>query len=116
MLNATFPNTGFGQKCNLTRPTAWAYDNTVRPAQITQKARDSAAADHDIAYWLATAYVLLGRRDDALHWLETAVKLGNENYPWFTTDKCWTSLHDDPRFLAVIDRIKTEHQNEDKVA
>ena len=34
--------------------------------------RDAAEADHDIAYWLATAHAMLGDRDDALRWLERA--------------------------------------------
>jgi len=74
--------------------------------QLTEKARGAAAADHDVAYWLATAYLLQGRLDEAFHWLETAIDLGNENYPWFESDPNWAEGRNDPRFVALMDRIK----------
>ena len=67
-----------------------------------------AADDHDIAYWLATAYLLQGRQVEAFRWLETAIDLGNENYPWFESDLNWSGFNDDPRFLALMQRIKSE--------
>jgi serine/threonine protein kinase/tetratricopeptide (TPR) repeat protein len=69
--------------------------------QLTEKVKEIAAADHDIAYWLASAYVLEGKKEEALRWLKIAIKLGNENYPWFRTDPNWTSLHDDPQFKRL---------------
>jgi serine/threonine-protein kinase len=69
--------------------------------QLTEKVKEIAAADHDIAYWLASAYVLQGKKEEALKWLKIAIKLGNENYPWFRTDPNWTSLHDDPQFKRL---------------
>ncbi|HWW75661.1 MAG TPA: tetratricopeptide repeat protein, partial [Pyrinomonadaceae bacterium] len=57
--------------------------------QLTERVRDAADADHDIAYWLATAHAMLGDRDDALNWLERAVELGNENKTWFESDPNW---------------------------
>jgi serine/threonine-protein kinase len=72
---------------------------------LTEKVREAAAADHDVAYWLATAYLLQGRQDEAFQWLETAIKLGNENYPWFERDRNWASVRTDPRFTALMDRL-----------
>ena len=66
-------------------------------AQLTAKVKEVAAADHDIAYWLGSAYALLGEEAEALRWLEAAINLGNENYLWFESDPNWTSLHDDHR-------------------
>ncbi len=75
--------------------------------QLTKKVRQVAEGDHDIANWLASAYLLQGKQVEALKWLETAIDLGNENYPWFETDPNWATLRDDPRFLALMERIKS---------
>ncbi len=74
--------------------------------QLTQPVREAAAADHDISYWLASAYLLQGKQALALEWLAKAISLGNENYRWFEADPNWTDLHDDPRFMALIEQIK----------
>ncbi len=75
--------------------------------QLTKKVKGAAAADHDVAYWLATAYLLQGRQVEAFRWLETAIDLGNENYPWFESDPNWTEVREDPRFVALMQRIKS---------
>lgn len=75
--------------------------------QLTKKVKGAAAADHDVAYWLATAYLLQGRHAEAFRWLETAIDLGNENYPWFESDPNWAEVREDPRFVALMLRIKS---------
>ena len=80
--------------------------HTKANEQLTQKVRLVAEADYDISYWLASAYLLQGRQVEALKWLETAIHLGNENYRWFETDPNWTDMHEDPRFLELMNRIK----------
>jgi len=74
--------------------------------QLTDKVKEVAAADHDIAYWLASAYVLQGKQVEALKWLNIAVQRGNENYRWFQSDPNWSALHNDPRFMELIAEIK----------
>jgi tetratricopeptide (TPR) repeat protein len=75
--------------------------------QLTHKVRQVAEADYDISYWLASAYLLQGRQVEALRWLETAIGLGNENVPWFESDPNWTDMHQDPRFIELMNRIKS---------
>ena len=75
--------------------------------QLTKKAREAGATDHDIAYWLASAYLMQGRQAEAFRWLQTAVDLGNENYRWFETDPNWADVREDPRFIEVIQGIKS---------
>lgn len=75
-------------------------------AQITERALQMARADHDMAYWTASAYSMLGDKDLAFEWLERAIKLGNENTGWFERDSNLDSLRDDPRFDALMQRIK----------
>jgi len=77
--------------------------------QITDKVKAVAAADHDIAYWLASAYVLQGKQVQALKWLQIAIDRGNENYPWFEADPNWSDLHSDPRFTELMDQIKARN-------
>ncbi len=78
--------------------------------QLTERVKVAAAADHDISYWLASAYLLQGRQVLALEWLERAINLGNENYLWFESDPNWSDLHNDPRFQKLMQRIKTSLQ------
>ena len=74
--------------------------------QLTDRVKVAATADHDIAYWLASAYLLQGRQVLALTWLQKAIELGNENYLWFESDPNWADLHDDPRFKALMQKVR----------
>jgi tetratricopeptide (TPR) repeat protein len=84
--------------------------HTKANEQLTPKVRQVAEADYDISYWLASAYLLQGRQVEALRWLETAISLGNENYQWFESDPNWTDLHEDPRFVELMNRIKNKRE------
>ena len=66
-------------------------------AQFTDRVKQVAGAEHDVPYWLASAYAMEGERDEAFRWLKTAIRLGNENLPLFRSDPAWKPLHDDPR-------------------
>ncbi|MDT5270405.1 MAG: eukaryotic-like serine/threonine-protein kinase [Acidobacteriota bacterium] len=81
-------------------------DAEAARAQLTERVREAADADHDIAYWLGTAHAMLGERDEALHWLDRAIDLGNENRTWFESDPNWEALREDPRFVALMRRIE----------
>jgi serine/threonine-protein kinase len=84
--------------------------HTKANEQLTPKVRQAAEADYDISYWLASAYLLQGRQVEALRWLETAIRLGNENYPWFESDSNWADMHEDPRFIEAMNGIKTQRE------
>lgn len=73
--------------------------------QLTEEALALSKADHDMAYWVASSYALLGETDKAFKWLERAIKLGNENLPLFRNDKTLESLRDDPRFEELVGKI-----------
>ncbi len=75
-------------------------------AQMTESARGLAKADHDMSYWMASACTQIGKIDDAFYWLERSIKLGNENKPWFETDKLIEPLRQDPRFAQILGRIE----------
>ena len=58
-----------------------------------------------MAYWVGAAYARLGEKDLAFKWLERAVKLGNENKPWYQADASLDSLRDDPRFAELLEKM-----------
>ena len=76
-------------------------------AQLTDEVKATANTDHDVAYWLASAYALEGERAEALQWLRRAIELGNENKPWFQRDKNWDSLRDDAEYQRIVGGIVT---------
>ncbi|HEY0347271.1 MAG TPA: protein kinase [Pyrinomonadaceae bacterium] len=86
--------------------SALGFNEEAR-AQLTDEVKKTADTDHDVAYWLASAYAMEGERDEALKWLRRAIELGNENRPWFETDKNWDSLREDPEHQRIIGSIST---------
>lgn len=79
-------------------------------AQLNERVKVAAALDHDIAYWLGSAYLLQGRQVLALEWLRKAIDLGNENYLWFESDPNWADLHPDPRFKKLMEQVRSSLQ------
>jgi serine/threonine-protein kinase len=75
-------------------------------AQLTDAARGLAKADHDMAYWMTSANAQLGDVDEAFYWMERAIKLGNENRPWYENDKMLAPLRQDPRFNQLLSKIE----------
>jgi hypothetical protein len=61
--------------------------NATKPERNDRAARGLAKADHDMAYWMTSANAQLGEIDEAFYWMERAIKLGNENRPWYEKDK-----------------------------
>ena len=59
-----------------------------------------------MAYWMCSASSQLGEIDQAFYWLERAIKLGNENKPWFETDKMLAPLRQDARFEELMSKIE----------
>jgi tetratricopeptide (TPR) repeat protein len=84
--------------------SALGFNEEAR-AQLTEEVRNTANTDHDVAYWLASAYAMEGEREEAFKWLRRAIQLGNENRPWFARDKNWDSLRHDPEYRAILDSI-----------
>jgi serine/threonine-protein kinase len=79
-------------------------------AQLSERVLEIADADHDIAYWTASAFALEGERDLAFKWLERAIDLGNENRTWFESDSNWDELRSDARFQELMQKISASKQ------
>ncbi len=73
--------------------------------QLSEDALALSKADHDMAYWVAAAYARLGETDLAFKWFERAVRLGNENKPWYENDPSLDTLRDDPRYQQLLDKM-----------
>src|SRR5256714_408873 len=79
-------------------------------AELNDGALACADANHDVTYWLATAYALLGEREEAFRWLYRAIALGNENRHWFESDPNWEALREDARFAELMRRIENSQE------
>jgi serine/threonine-protein kinase len=75
-------------------------------ALVTDRVLEVARADHDIALWLAEFYAMEGMAEDALEWVRTAVRIGNENYPLFARSSKLDGLRPDPRFAAMMEDLR----------
>ena len=65
----------------------------------------TAYADNDVAYWVASAYALLGEKDAAFEWLEHSINLGMEDSKWLENDKTLDSLRGDKRYAKLLEHI-----------
>ncbi len=90
--------------------SALGFNEEAR-AQLTNEVIETANTDHDVSYWLASAYAMEGERDQALKWLRRAIELGNQNRAWFEKDKNWDSLRDDPEYQQIIQSIKSTSES-----
>jgi serine/threonine-protein kinase len=75
---------------------------------------DSLAAGAERGEWtqefLVLAYVALGDRDAALHWLARAIDARVYLMVFLAVDPIWDDWRADPRFAAQLDRIRSEAQ------
>ena len=85
-------------------------EHAAARAQLTDRVKEVALLDHDVPYWLASAYAMEGEDEEALNWLERAISLGNENLPWFKIDPAWQSLRQHPRFIGLMQELEAHRQ------
>jgi len=75
-------------------------------ALVTDRVLEIARADHDIAFWLGEFYAMEGMAEEALEWVRTAVRIGNENYPLLARSAKLDSLRPDPRFAELLEELR----------
>ena len=73
---------------------------------ITDHLKQIAAADHDLALWLASLYAMENMRDEAVEWVKKAIQLGNENYPLFADNPRLDNLRCDLRFIDLLNDLR----------
>lgn len=65
------------------------------------------APNYGHAYYnLACAYACLGKTEDAMQALETAVAVGYDDVDWMLKDGDLRSLHKNPRFIALVNNLQ----------
>jgi serine/threonine-protein kinase len=94
---------------------AWCHsaqgEHEKARALITDRVKEIAAADPDIALWLASFYGMEGMVEEGVEWVRTAIRLGNENYPLFAHSSKLDGLRGDPRFTATMEDLKQRFES-----
>ncbi|HSR49929.1 MAG TPA: protein kinase [Acidobacteriota bacterium] len=98
----------------LAYPTlAIAYLSAGNPDQahglISEEILSSGRQDGDMAYRLATFFAVAAQPSEALDWLRKAIYLGNESYPWLSTNPLWTPLHNHPDLKKTLQTLRKTH-------
>jgi serine/threonine-protein kinase len=76
-------------------------------ALITERVRETARADHEVAFWLGCFCVGQGQRDEAMEWLRRSVFLGNEDYVLFRDSLILAPIRDYPPFVEFVSDLRT---------
>jgi adenylate cyclase len=71
-----------------------------------KRAQVLAPEDSGVLFNGACLYAKSGLKDDALDLLEKAMKRGSGNKAWILQDPDYDSLRDDPRFIALMEKIE----------
>ena len=77
-----------------------------RARALGDRAMAARPDDFSTAYNVACAHALLGERDRALELLDRAVRHGRGNLGWIEHDTDFASLRGDPRFEAIVGRLR----------
>ncbi|KFE69572.1 TPR end-of-group domain-containing protein [Hyalangium minutum] len=74
---------------------------------LYQQAWDAGDKRENVAYSAACASALIGRKSEAMTWLERSVELGFRDVAWMKQDTDLSSIHGEPAFAALLARIPT---------
>jgi TolB-like protein/DNA-binding winged helix-turn-helix (wHTH) protein/tetratricopeptide (TPR) repeat protein len=66
---------------------------------------------HHTAYHIACAYALMNKPEQAVKWLEAAAETGFPCYPLFEGDGNLSNLRQDPRFIALMAKLKPQWEH-----
>jgi hypothetical protein len=80
---------------------------TIRPDWV-----EAARFDETFSWHVAAGYSLIGKKNEALDWLENSVNKGVINYPFFSEYCHWfENIRDDERFQKLMERVKHKWEN-----
>ena len=77
-----------------------------RGLEWIERARRMDPHDGPTLYHVACAYAVVGRPAEALDILEQCLDAGFGNLDWISNDPDWAGVQDDPRFQALLDRMR----------
>jgi TolB-like protein/Tfp pilus assembly protein PilF len=78
---------------------------TDEALKVVSELIDRANREKGRAYDVATIFALLGRKDDAFHWLDRAFKKREESLLELKVDPFLAGLRSDPRYAVLLRRI-----------
>ena len=107
---SALPDTAYGSvSLFLSRALQGDAEGALR--HVTPQLEQAASWTEYLALFLADGYSLIGRNDDAIRWLRTAIALGFINYPILSTrDPFLANLRSDPRFEELMRMVKARWQ------
>ncbi|MDX1673214.1 MAG: BTAD domain-containing putative transcriptional regulator [Longimicrobiales bacterium] len=102
------PGTTFAQQARVLR-CALSDDPVGARTAVTPQLAAAARWDEHSSWWIASALAMAGQLDDALPWLENAVRLGFVDHPFLSRiDPCLENLRGHPSFTRLMDRVREE--------
>jgi serine/threonine protein kinase/tetratricopeptide (TPR) repeat protein len=78
----------------------------ARAVDVARTLEEAARFEDFFAHRLAEGYALVGRKDDALRWLEHAHSIGSSHHQMLSASWLLAAIHDDPRFANLMGRMK----------
>ncbi|HEX9206883.1 MAG TPA: hypothetical protein VF851_01520 [Steroidobacteraceae bacterium] len=95
-----------GRALQLAAVNAAKLGDAARVHDYAERALRSRVGEFSTAYNLACAYSMLGDVDRALSLLDEAVRDGRGNLGWIEHDADFDNLRSDPRYAAIVDRLR----------
>jgi TolB-like protein/lipoprotein NlpI len=90
---------------NLAQAKAFAGDKEAARRMLSDL--DELSKHHEVVgYWRALLYLSLNNKEEALRWLEQGFEeRDGSNIAWIKVDPLLNSLHGDPRFEALVQKV-----------
>jgi tetratricopeptide (TPR) repeat protein len=73
--------------------------------KILQLKKEKFDEEIDQAGAIALQYALLGKKDEALKWLEVSYQNREDNMAWLKVETAWNFMRSDPRFQSLMKRV-----------
>ena len=105
------PQTIYGQRARfLVHALTRERDETLEA--VTPALTESARWDFQTSWELATGFALINEKEEALVWLECAMRRGFINYPFFSKhDPLLENLREEKGFLRLMEEVKTRWES-----
>lgn len=103
-------------KRRVTYPTlAMCYVRSGQPEKASELITDElltiASSDCEMAFRLASYWVVDGNQTEALHWLRKAIYLGYENYPWIAENPVWQPMYENEDFQDILSDLERVYES-----
>ncbi|HKY32552.1 MAG TPA: hypothetical protein VJV23_08455 [Candidatus Polarisedimenticolia bacterium] len=83
-----------------------AMNDAAGVQRVVERNRDFFVNDHEYALWVGRAMAMVGRDDEALEWIQRAVRLGSSDLWSLTNEPGLRRLNADPRFRQAVAEVR----------